>query len=168
MAQKMKPCQARVCGSTQGGEWKHITALPAQWAVLILCTPVWKVHGDATAKDSICSAVVVPADSRHAHRRHAYDVGAPMPEDSPSVVSARQQGAASIAKWVQECNMLKTSTPLSNPADLFDLDYALGGYIAKINDTMIGSQVFTNQSVLKPDQEYVSVGQIIWDMNSTA
>lgn len=104
---------------------------------------------------------VVPADSRHAHRRHAYDVGAPMPEDSPSVVSARQQGAASIAKWVQECNMLKTSTPLSNPADLFDLDYALGGYIAKINDTMIGSQVFTNQSVLKPDQEYVSVGQII-------
>ncbi len=98
----------------------------------------------------------MPADSCH-----AYDVGTPVPEDSPSVVSARQQGAANIAKWVQEYNMLKASTSMSNPADLFDLEYALGGYIAKINDTMIGSQVFTNQSVLKPDKEYISVGQII-------
>ncbi len=50
---------------------------------------------------------------------------------------------------------------MSNPADLFDLEYALGGYIAKTNDTMISSQVFTNQSVLKPDKEYISVGQIV-------
>jgi len=57
--------------------------------------------------------------------------------------------------------VLKTSTPMSNPADLFDLEYALGGFIAQINDTMIGSQLFTNQSVLKPDKEYISVGQII-------
>ena len=79
----------------------------------------------------------------------------------PGTNLARQQGAANIAKWVQEYNMLKTSTPMSNPADLFDLEYALGGFIAQINDTTVGSQVFTNQSVLKPDKEYISVGQTI-------
>ena len=106
-------------------------------------------------KDSIASAVFTPADACH-----AYDVGTAMP-DSPSVVSARQQGAANIAKWVQEYNMLKTSTPIYNPADLFDLEYAVGGFIAQINDTIVGNQLFTNQSVLKPDKEYISVGQII-------
>jgi len=90
----------------------------------------------------------------------AYDVGSAIPEDSPSVKATRQQGAANIAKWVKEYNMQKTAVPKSNPANLFNLEYTLGGFISRLNDTIAGSDRVRNQSVLQPSEDYVSAGGI--------
>ena len=85
---------------------------------------------------------------------HAYDFGPSYPEDPPSVQAVRQQGAALISQWVQQYNTLKTQVPLSNAANLFNLSYALGGYTSPVNDTLNGSTVTRNQSVLEPSATY--------------
>ena len=70
------------------------------------------------------------------------------PLDPPSVTAVRQQGAALIAQWVREHNTMKTQTPMSNAANVFDLSYLLGGYtnpLESINDTLPGSDNVRNQ-----------------------
>lgn len=58
---------------------------------------------------------------------HAYNEGSAMPEEktSPSIMVARQHGAANIANWVSEYNMQKTTVPMSNPANLFNFKATL-------------------------------------------
>jgi len=85
---------------------------------------------------------------------HAYDVGTPMPEDPPSVTAARNQGAALIAQWVQEYIVMQTQLPMSNAANMFQLNYALGGYTQVVNDTLPGSEILRNQTLLEPSAEY--------------
>lgn len=81
---------------------------------------------------------------------HAYDFGPAYPEDPPSVGAARTQGATLIGQWVDAYNKAKTTVPLSNAADLFELSYSLGGYTQVVNDTLSGSQAFTSQLALEP------------------
>ena len=85
---------------------------------------------------------------------HAYDVGTPMPEDPPSVTAARNQGAALIGQWVKEHNIMQTQLPMSNAANMFQLNYALGGYTQVVNDTLPGSESLRNQTSLEPSAEY--------------
>lgn len=85
---------------------------------------------------------------------HAYDFNTADPEDPPSVQAARQQGAALIAQWVQEYNTAKAQVPLSNAANLFELPYALGGYTSPVDDTLAGSTVTRNQTVLASSASY--------------
>lgn len=85
---------------------------------------------------------------------HAYDVGPAMPEDPPSVTAARNQGAALIAQWVKEYNSMQTQLPTSNAANMFQLNYALGGYTQVVNDTLPGSESLRNQTLLEPSAEY--------------
>lgn len=85
---------------------------------------------------------------------HAYDFSPARPEDHSSVGAARSQGANLIGQWVAEYNTAKTTVPLSNAADLFQLSYNLGGYIKLVNYTLNGSASFTNQSMLKASSNY--------------
>ncbi len=85
---------------------------------------------------------------------HAYDVGPPMPEGPPSVTAARNQGVALIAQWVEEYNVMQTQLPMSNAANMFQLNYALGGYTQIVNDTLPGSESLRNQTLLEPSAEY--------------
>ena len=89
---------------------------------------------------------------------HAYDMGSVHPEDPSSVTSARDQGARLISQWVDQFNTAKTTVPLSNGADLFELSYSLGGYIDIVNDTLAGSESFTSQQSLEPSAN-ISTGQ---------
>ena len=89
---------------------------------------------------------------------HAYDMGSAHPEDPSSVTSARDQGARLISQWVDQFNSAKTTVPLSNGADLFELSYSLGGYIDIVNDTLAGSESFTSQQSLEPSAN-ISTGQ---------
>lgn len=93
----------------------------------------------------VCSRCVVIAEGCH-----AYDMGPSYPEDPPSVTAARDQGAILISQWVEQYNSAKTSVPLSNAADLFELSYSLGGYTDVVNDTLAGSESFTSQDYLEP------------------
>lgn len=62
-----------------------------------------------------------------------------MPEDAPTVNQVRQQGFQNIMTWIGEYNEAIARVPTSNAADLFDLNYALGGYTSIWNDTLPGS-----------------------------
>ena len=85
-------------------------------------------------------------------------MGSALPEDPPSVTSARDQGAKMISQWVDQYNRAKMTVPLSNAADLFELSYSLGGYTSIVNDTLAGSGSFTSQQSLEPLAN-VSTGQ---------
>ena len=85
---------------------------------------------------------------------HAADVALPDETDTPSMIAARNQGAALIAQWVAEYNLAKSQVPMSNAANLFDLNYALGGYTQNVNDTFAGSGSPRTQALLQPTAEY--------------
>ncbi len=80
---------------------------------------------------------------------HTFDLYPSMPEYDPSsVIKARQLGAQLIAQWVAAYNSQKTSIPMSNPVNMFNLAYNLGGYTAAVNDTLTGSTLVRNSQVL--------------------
>ena len=70
---------------------------------------------------------------------HAQDLNEAQPEDAPTVNQVRQQGFQNIISWIGEYNEAILREPTSNAADLFDLNYALGGYTSIWNDTLPGS-----------------------------
>ena len=78
----------------------------------------------------------------------------PDPEDPPSVTAVRNQGVRWIGTWVAEYNAAKQLVPLSNAADLFNLNYAQGGYTQNVNDTLAGSQTGRTQLLLEPSAAY--------------
>ena len=43
---------------------------------------------------------------------------------------------------------------MSNAANLFELNYALGGYTQAVNDTLTGSTTVTNQAQLASSAKY--------------
>lgn len=100
------------------------------------------------------SAVVGPDGTQQvvsfAEGCHGYDMSPASPEDPPSVIAAREQGTKLISQWVEQYNSAKTTMPLSNAADLFELSYSLGGYTEVVNDTLPGSESFSRQDVLEP------------------
>ena len=79
---------------------------------------------------------------------HSYDMGPALPEDPPSVTASREEGVRLIRQWVDEYNRAKTTVPLSNAADLFELSYALGGYTDVVPD-LLGGQIPENQESLE-------------------
>lgn len=75
----------------------------------------------------------------HAEGAHGQDTSDIDPADAPSVAEARRQGTQNINTWIAEHNEAIASIPTSNAADLFDLDFVLGGYTSVWNDTLPGS-----------------------------
>ena len=61
------------------------------------------------------------------------------PADDPSVNEARSQGQRNIISWIADYNEAIATVPTSNGADLFDLNFALDGYLSVWNDTLPGS-----------------------------
>ena len=55
---------------------------------------------------------------------------------------------------MSEYNKAQTSVPMSNAANLFELNYALGGYTQAVNDTLTGSTTVTNQTQLASSAKY--------------
>lgn len=110
-------------------------------SLTLLC----KTQGSATVGPDHAQGVLSLAEGCH-----AYDLGPAYPEDPPSVTAAREQGAKLISQWVEQYNSAKTTMPLSNAADLFELSYSLGGYTDVVNDTLAGSESFTRQDFLEP------------------
>jgi len=68
--------------------------------------------------------------------------------DTPGVIEVRRQAAQLIAQWVTDYNSNRNSMPFSNPANVFNMPYDLGGYTAAVNDTLPGSNLTRNTQVL--------------------
>ncbi|DBB05210.1 hypothetical protein WJX82_009396 [Trebouxia sp. C0006] len=68
--------------------------------------------------------------------------------DTPGVIEVRRQAAQLIAQWVTDYNFNRNSIPFSNPANVFNMPYNLGGYTAAVNDTLAGSNLTRNTQVL--------------------
>ncbi len=96
-----------------------------------------------------------------AEGRHCGDFSLPEAADAPDVIAARNQGAAYIAQWAQEWNTAVMQIPTSNAADLFNLNYTLGGYTQVVNDTLPGSSSFRDARVLEPTAEYSNGADVI-------
>ena len=77
--------------------------------------------------------------SVHAVGAHVEDLEPVDPADDPSVNVARQQGERNIISWIADFNEAIATLPTSNGADMFDLNFALGGYTSVWNDTLPGS-----------------------------
>ena len=60
----------------------------------------------------------------------------------------REQGKQNILAWIAEYNANLVNLPTSNAADLFDLNFALGGYTSIWNDTLPGSNTSRNTASL--------------------
>ena len=75
----------------------------------------------------------------NAEGAHGQDANVADPADAASVNEARQQGTQNIMKWIAEYKSALTAVPTSNAADLFDLNFALGGYTSIWNNTLTGS-----------------------------
>ena len=87
---------------------------------------------------------------------HGYDLATPDATDPASVTAARYQGATLINQWVDDYNAAKAKLPLSNAADMFQLEYAVGGYVSWVDDTLPGSAtgLFQNQSIFQSNASY--------------
>ena len=70
---------------------------------------------------------------------HAQDLEPVDPADDATANEARRQGLQNIVTWVADWNEAIATVPTSNGADLFNLDFALGGYVDVWNDTLTGS-----------------------------
>ena len=70
---------------------------------------------------------------------HTQDLEPIDPADDPSANEARRQGLQNIISWIADYNEAIATVPTSNGADLFDLNFALGGYLSVWNDTVPGS-----------------------------
>ncbi len=110
--------------------------------ILQMMVVVW--HTAYTANKARCCLVYcihinyadlgVPAEGPH-----AFDVESTKPEDPASAVQARTQGLQYIQTWVNQYNAQKASIPMSNPSDLFNLAFDVGGYTSAWNNTLPGS-----------------------------
>lgn len=70
------------------------------------------------------------------------------PADDPSVNLARQQGQTNIISWIADYNEAIATLPTSNGADMFDLNFALGGYTSVWSDTLQDSNTSRNTASL--------------------
>ena len=91
------------------------------------------------------NCTVCPAEGAHAFDQSSSDPGEP-----PSVIIARQQALQNIKQWLEQHNAQKTELPTSNAANLFDLDFALGGYTSALNYTFAGSNSRSTVASLQP------------------
>ena len=70
---------------------------------------------------------------------HRFDTLPSDPEDPDDIVELRQEVAQQVSDWVSNYYSQLQNVPLSNPVNLFNLAYNLGGYTAAVNDSMSGS-----------------------------
>jgi len=112
---------------------------------------VW--HTACTASKARCCLVYcthikyadlgVPAEGPH-----AFDVESTKPEDPASAVQARAQGLQYIQTWVNQYNAQKALIPMSNPSDLFNLAFDVGGYTSAWSNTLPGSNTNNTDAIL--------------------
>ncbi len=104
---------------------------------------VW--HTAHTANKARCCLIYCTHAQQYADLRvpaegpHAFDVESTKPEDPASAAQARAQGLQYIQTWVNQYNAQKASIPMSNPSDLFNLAFDVGGYASAWNNTLPGS-----------------------------
>lgn len=104
-------------------------------------------HTAYTANKACCCLVDCTYAQRNAdlgdpaEGPHAFDVESTQPGDPASAVQARAQGLQYIQIWVNQYNAQKASIPMSNPSDLFDLAFDVGGYTSAWNNTLPGSNI---------------------------
>ncbi len=97
--------------------WLQCTSI----CILQMMVVVW--HTAYTANKARCCLVYC------IHINYA-DLG--VPAEGP-------QGLQYIQTWVNQYNAQKASIPMSNPSDLFNLAFDVGGYTSAWNNTLPGS-----------------------------
>ena len=119
--------------------WLQCTSI----CILQTMEVVW--HTAYTANKARCCLVYCTHAQQYAdldvpaEGPHAFDVESTKPEDPASAVQARAQGLQYIQTWVNQYNAQKASIPMSNPSDLFNLAFDVGGYTSAWNNTLPGS-----------------------------